>query len=295
MPEISAEGRTLIPIEPDQPLEEREEGVEGAPKVEVKPTPAKDGEPTLEVPEKYRGKSDQELLKILVDRDKTVGEQGTRLKKIEDDLEFRQRLAENLPPRVPDRPQWEPAPKKEEPPEDTFVDYGTLKRVVTDVISKHDEVRQARDQKRLIDMVSVAHEEGLTVMKGNKLFDGIENKTSMALFQAFKPYVDQGYDVSQYLRDPRTWEKTAKFIRFQNGEYEYLMEKETKKPMTTVPVRPVEGETPTYHQEESGGGGDNVRLDEKSRYLMKTFGLSEEEAMEGIKSTRDARRRGEIL
>lgn len=288
------EGRTFEKIESDQPLES-EDAVKEAPEKPETPTPAKDGELTLEVPEKYRGKSDKDLLKILLDRDKTVGEQGTRLKKIEDELEFKRLLNENLPRESGVRvPSWEPPPvKKEEPPEDEYVPYGTLKKVVAEAVSKYDEVRQARDQQKLIEMVSAAHQDGMDAIKGNKLLEGIEQKTSMAVFNAFKPFVEKGYDVSQYLRDPKTWEKTAKFIRFQNGEYEYLMEKDAKK-SSTVPVRPVEGETPTYHQEETGRDSDNVRLDDKSRYLIETFGLSEEEAMEGLKSTRDARRRGEI-
>ena len=284
------EGRTFEDIESDQPLE-REDADKEAPETPEKPTPVKDGEPEFEVPEKYRGKSDKDLLKILLDRDKTVGEQGSRLKKIEDDLEFRQRLEESLPPRRPET-KWEPPKKEEEPPEDEFVSYGTLTKVVTKALSKHDEVREAREKERLIKMVGVAHEDGMNAMKGNKLFDGIEQKTSMAVFQTLKPYVDQGYDVSPYLRDPKTWEKVAKFIRFQNEEFDYLV---PKKPSATVPVRPIEGEAPTYHAEESDRGGDNVRLDEKSRYLMKEFGLTEDEAMEGVRQTRDARRRGEII
>lgn len=251
-------------------------------------------------PEKYEGKSQEDLLKILVDRDRTVGDQGTRLKKVEDDLDFNKRMADlnrrdvpapvrdTEPPRQKDMPEYKP---------DDFIAFKDVEKLIGSAI--HDDRKKSivTSQEKLLNMVGIAHDEGLKTLKGKKIAEGIEQEVSEAMFEHFRPWVEKGYDVSNYLRDGTQWEEAARGVRFRRKEYNYLTDegkKEAPKTDDIKPMAPVTGESPGGRGAPSYGE-EPIRLSDHNKYVMDRFDLSEDEAEKGLREIRDARRRGEAV
>lgn len=302
------EGRTFHDAKPEDmsvitdPDVRKKLGLREAPKKEEDATLKDDGtkKEELKIPEKYEGKSQEDLLKILVDRDKSFGEQGTRLKKVEDDLDFNRRMAELNRQEAPAPVKKETETLKPEMPEykdDDFISFKDVKKLVGSAIQDDRKATQGISQEKLLNMIGIAHDEGMKSLKGKKIAEGIEQETSTAMFEHFKPLVEKGYDVSSYLRDPAQWEKAAKSVRFRREEYDYLTEgkKEDKKPEDDIsPMAPIKGEAPGGRGAPSYGE-EPIRLTDHSKYIMERFDLSEDEAEKGLREIRDARRRGESV
>ena len=308
MPDF-VEGRTFHDAKPEDmsvitdPDVRKKLGLREAPKKDDDATPKDDGtkkDDDLKIPEKYEGKSQEDLLKILVDRDKSFGEQGTRLKKVEDDLEFNKRMAELNRPEAPAPIKKETEPLKQDMPEykdDDFISFKDVKKLLGSAIQDDRKATQTLSQEKLLNMIGIAHDEGMKSLKGKKIAEGIEQETSMAMFEHFKPLVEKGYDVSPYLRDPAQWEKAAKSVRFRREEYEYLTDgkKEDKKPEDDIsPMAPIKGEAPGGRGAPSYGE-EPIRLTDHSKQIMERFDLSEDEAETGLRKIQDARRRGEAV
>ena len=152
-------------------------------------------------------------------------------------------------------------------------------------------------QEKLLNMVGIAHDEGMKTLGGKKIAEGIEKEVSEAMFEHFRPWVEKGYDVSNYLRDPVQWEEAARGVRFRRKEYDYLTEegkKDTPKADEIIPMTPVTGESPGGRGAPSYGE-EPIRLSDQNKHIMGRFDLSEDETEQGLREIRDARRRGEAV
>lgn len=242
--------------------------------------------------EKYQGKTADELVGMLEDQHTYIGKVTAERDKVKGDLEFGERIQHFT------KPEPEPVIGDEPKPDDegTDADYvsrGDLKSTINEAIKADRVVRQGETQQKLTTMATYAHEEGKAELEANpELYKGIEKETEMGVYQTLKPYLDAGYDVSGYLKDSKTWERVGRQIRFNRGEYDLLQRVDGKKrPASTQTVEPVEGEIPSAGRQDvtTSEKKGNVKLDAKGRYIADYFGLTEEEAIEGVKGVRKGR------
>ena len=247
-----------------------EEISQGQPPVaEPSPVPeaAPDATPTpqtsepVPVPEKFAGKSVEELAAGYLGLEKKLVEQGRELG------ELRARVPQYQP-----QPQYYPPPQTQVPmPE---FDYGKPEESVSRIVEAR--LEQERQQRAMYDVGRQATEAELNfniakeiaVSRNPRLYEGIERDVEAAAQVATRQW---GLNPA-LLRDPKTLDRIAANIRFERGEYDRF-----QKP-GVQPPQPSHSATPNLTRTAKAG----VELDDDSRRLAKEFGLSEQEAREII-------------
>ena len=280
---MGEEGKKLT--EPDQTVNTTGE-VQGAPP-----------EVSTDESKKYSEKTQEELVAMLKESEKTLQQKAAREKELQDTVTILQDV--NKPKQQPSTELYGEAAQQVQPivPEggaellDTdYLTVGETKKFIEQKLKADREVQQTAGRKRLITTAGIAHEKGKQSMRNNpELFKGIEKEVEKAILDTFNPILNQGYDVSTYVSDPETWDKTAKWIRFQREEYDYLKPSQRA---GIIPVLPVLGQTPNQTKIVPLQAGPTVKIEGASRTLMNAFGLDEEEAKKSIQEGR-RRARGE--
>lgn len=183
----------------------------------VAPVEPVQSQPTPPAPQKLEGKTPEELIAILQNRDEVIGRQGRELGQVREAVE--RLYAERSQPRE-DRPQGgEPKFK---------FDYEDPVKSVEEIVeARVAKEREAFKQSRLVDVATrttSAFMEGQESMKQNPhLFEGIEEQVKQGITQVYGPLAAQGQDVSQYLRNPKTWKYAAMAIRSEREEFDRLV------------------------------------------------------------------------
>jgi len=254
-------------------------------------TPVAGGDPVeggekFELPEHLKGKTPDELAKMVMDKETQIGKQSTEIgdlrtnaEKARDDLNYlrgaeeirrhqeSKRLAELETQRPePDKPKW----NYEDPVRS--VD----ERVDTRLRQEKEESFRSRVTAN-IGVARTSFTEGQKVMEQDKgLFEGIEEETRNAVFQYYAPYLQAGHDVSQQMRDPKAWRVAAQNIRLNRGEIDRI--KASPSPGIN-PVSPTDQEIPGSP---AGPGGPVGELDPEVKHIAESYGLTTKEAQEII-------------
>lgn len=211
---------------PDEPTGTPSAETPGAP---VEPTTT---QPTPPTPQKLEGKTPEELMAILQDRDKVIGRQGQELGQLREAVE--RLYAERSQPRD-DRPQGG------EPREPGFkFDYEDPVKSLDEYFErKMSKERETTRKERMTDLgvrTTAAFIRGRETMKQNpSLYDGIEETVGNLVTAFYKPQFEQGIDVSHHLSDPGVWETAAIALRVRRGELDKL-KPAARKGMTAEPA-----------------------------------------------------------
>lgn len=276
------EGRTLADIVDEEPVKD----IPADDDADVEEPDDVDVEDADVTPDSFEGKTADELKQILKKRtadvkkrDSVVGRQGNELDQLRreiSDLRERQAFTEGATqvPRVPaDEPFVDPLADTDD---DDYITAREAKTLLSKVLEQDRKALIASGRDRLIETAGTAHLEGKASLANIPVAKGIEAETEAVVVAAFKPRIMAGYDVSQYIRDPKTWKKAAEYVRFQRGEFNMLTQEALDSQSQTEPVPPFSGETPTGRKAFTGKPSAK-ELDARSKYIVSEFDLNEDE------------------
>ncbi len=221
------------------------------------------------LPEKFAGKSAEEIASHYLELEKKLGEQGREIGELK---------AQRVPQYQP-QPQWYPQPSYPPEPRVEF-DYGkpeeSVERIVEKRLEQERQNRATYEVQRQEQEARLNYESGKDVaVKGNpRLYEGIEPQVEQAIQMAYRQY---GLHPAA-LRDPRVWERAAQNIRLERGEFDRLTKPGVQ------PPQPSHTAVPNQTRTEARVG---VELDDDIRHLAKELKLSEQEAREIIEKERD--------
>ncbi len=233
--------------------------------------------PTTPVPEKFAGKSADEIAVHYLELEKKLVEQGRELG------ELRSRIPQYQPQFQPPPPQYYPQQPAQPEPRIEF-DYGkpeeSVIRLANQLVEKRlEEERQHRaafDVRRQEEEARVNYVAGReAALKNNpRLFDGIESEVDQLMQNGYR----QGGWHPAVLRDQKAWERAAVNLRFDRGEYDRI-----GKP-AVQPTQPSHIAVPNQTRPEARVG---VELDDDTRQYAKNWGISEQEARDIIEKERE--------
>lgn len=269
---------------------------------------------------KYEGKTAEELVTMLDERDKTIGEQGKRSgdadKRIQaleaaqqsDTVKDRQAKAGQRYEFPWDR--FQPVEGSQNPPgqgpaagvKPQGFDYEKPAESVERIYDR----KRAEEQKgqameaagRNVQTAYNAHEEGkrIAVKENPELFEGILDDVEDKIGNTYGPATKQGYDYSHILRNPDTWVAFAKNERVQRGDF-VVVPKDQIKEEILEPVKPGHTELPAGAKPPEGSD-ETVDLDRDDPEVQKIieagkkYGLKDEDIEQIVKDEQERQRRG---
>lgn len=172
--------------------------------------------PTL--PPKYAGKTPEELTRVLTEQERVIGRQGHELGQLRDAVErmWSERHGQQTPARPEQRGEPEPEFNYERP-------MDSVKAAIRGELSKAWEKLEQVRRNDVAQRTTVAFNEGREIMKHNPvLFAGIEDEVARGIASTLGPMAAQGQDVSDLLRNPRTWRYVALAIRDNRDELDKI-------------------------------------------------------------------------
>ena len=269
--------------------------------------------PPAPIAERLKGKTADELMKVLEEQEKTIG----RLGQEKGDLKGLREELDSLRGKVEERPsqqqlggygaQGQPSPDEwlrfmqsqvaqpaqpiaqEEVTPDFFADpYSASKRVVQGEVDKLRKEIQTQEANRYWREAqdSFTEGQGAALNSKNPLFKGIEGELSQAMWAA----VRNGMVRPGNLRHAKTWEAAATLLRYNKGDLANVY--------ATKPVSPVQTETPTHTKPELDDDDDAIEIGDGERETMKFFRtpggkqMTEKEAREIIQNEKKAAKQG---
>ena len=245
--------------EPKEPV--REPGV--VPDSTPEPSP----EPS-DIPERFQGKTPEEIIKMYVEAEKEKDRLGTEVGKLRgetDDVKntasYYQNMAQDLQVRLE---KGGAQPEGQAQPDIRF-DYDnplpSVEQVFEKKFKEYEGKRQKAEQERDYKDATVNYATGRNVaLKGNPdLFQGIEKQVEQGVWQAY-----QGKWVgSQDLRDAKTWENAARLIHMNNENYDRLVPPKVTPVSSTPTERPSTAKTELSEEE-----APNIELDDFGKELL---------------------------
>lgn len=281
-PDVSAPSLGEPTVGAAQAAREAEAVGTGAPATPAPQTPT--------LPEKFRGKSAEEIANayLEVEREKgRLADEAGRYRSYAEQLwaEKQQAIAE--------RQQYQPPPAPTAPPKPEEFDWERPAETVKQIVER--QVREqmggfmgAIQQARVAEVRNKAanswDEGASTIAKNQRLFEGIEDEVRSVVYQTYDPIVQRGGDASEYYRDPKVWETAAAMIRYKRGEIDRITGSGTPSKGMSAPTTEVPGGSRPSNQ------GSTIVLDEDTRALMREQGISEGEARDLIELGRKTRR-----
>ncbi len=243
----------------------------------------------ITIPEKFKGKSAEEIavayLEVEKEKGRLAAEQG-ELRRAVDYLVAERQARENVMRQQPAEP---PAPAVTQAPKVDFWDNPetavklAIEREGTRIVNEQlGHFVQALSQAQVasnFQRASQAHEQGKSIMsKETRLFEGIEKDVERMVYSSLRPLAEAGQDVSGQLVDPQTWKMAAAMLRYQRGEYDRLTPNVAKGGMT-----PTQTNTPsaTRPQEDE----EQVEVSPEDIQFARIAGLSEKQAREVAQET----------
>jgi len=197
-------------------------------------------EQQVETPEKYRGKSPEELASILQEQEKLMGRQAKELGDLRKQVEqFQSMMAQFAPqigigqppmgqmgfgiqPGVPDQfgqiPYYGGGVDGAELPPDEIPTVQDVDKLVEMKIQQREAERMAWEEQRRVMEASMYLNTGRenAIKRNPKLYEGIDQQVATTIYNSFL----SGAITPLQLADPQTWEKTALMVRAAMGEYD---------------------------------------------------------------------------
>lgn len=248
------------------------------------------------IPKEYEGKTPEELIQVLKDKETELGRRSTEIGTLRDDrdryrqdAEDQRRTAELIvqqpQPQTPagHDPYGRPlAPVT--PQEPRQFQYENADAEVRRIIQEEG----TKNQRQVIQAaVKTAWEEGAkafpvgrnaAIQKYPELLRGIEREVEDEVKNFYAPQAKQGIFVHQFVADPNTWKIAAENVRVRRGEYEIA-------PRKGPPVKSTPTETPTSGRTPLSEVTNTTELDwndPKVRQVMADSGMTKEEVRKVI-------------
>jgi hypothetical protein len=254
-------------------------------------------------PDKYDGKSAEELRQILGDQEKAMGKLSERMDNFKGDIDYwrtkaeafeRERQLYGQGSYMPRQTQYIEAQQPEIDPNAQFnwqkpVDM--IDQRVEQRLQERDIHAQARQVSQVIDEAKVAFGNGFeAAVKSNpKLFEGqdFQRKVADFMYQYYAPYAQQGIPVAHYVNNPRTWIKTAQNLRLDAGEYDSIV------PEQVNPISPTGTAVPDRGKMH-GDEPETVNFEDGATHMIdyfkrKGYVKGEEEAADMVREEREER------
>lgn len=259
--------------------------------------------------DRYKGKTAEELVKILGDKDRFISERGTEIgdlrtrvsaldasrkaDQVDDDEDY---FVPNYPQATGAYPQNQPAPAVQKDPEPTKEKWDfdnpeqQTRKIIREEIGALEGYKARQAFEFNVSKAKAAFKTGSTVIKRHKaLFDGIEKQTKDEVYRFYLPFVAQGQPVHEFLNDEKVWVRAGQNIRLSRGEYDRI------KPVAKVrPVPGVDTEHPDRVSPDRGGSAP-VNMDWESddvRLFMKESKLTKEQAEKTIRKMQEDQSKG---
>lgn len=241
------------------------------------------------LPENLKGKTPEELAKMLADKDSQIGKMGTELgdlrtksTKFEEDLNYL-RGVEAIRRQQEEKKRQEELEAQRPQPKEKPWNYENPVETVREVVGEEaQKIQEQAFKTRVAENIGTAKEafaEGQNAMKNpvdKNLYEGIEDQVRKAVFDYYAPALERGEDVSRFMRDPKAWKVAAQNIRLANDEIDRLK----PDPDAAInPPAPVDTGIPGAPQ---GGGAPTGELDPEVKNIADQYGLSYKEAAEII-------------
>lgn len=277
MAEPKTKGQPGEPVEPDpnDPTSRPEPGPE--------PKPGDSPAPTI--PKEYEGKSMEDVIKMVADAQKELGERSKEIGELRNNLAYSDQLRELAMQRTRE-PQ---AVQAEEPQPD----WNFEKPIESSREIARQEIAAARKQDQQYNVQRVREEAQSNYAEGRRiamqrnpaLYEGIEREAENAVYEGYQ----RGHAKLHDLRSPDAWDIVAKMIHLRDNRYDRLQ------PAAIQPVETVGGQLPTPARpgttEKPFTGLDYT--DREVQKMMDQYGLTKEDAEEIIKEEQEATTRGE--
>ena len=246
-------------------------------------------EPTVPpVPEKYKGKSAEELVRLL---EETESEGTRRSKQISDlraDLEYSESLRQRRAEQIQDQQVFSPGlpPKEPQFAWDYEKPVESTVTIAESIWQRREAERQSREaQTKAYEAQAFFAEGKRQAEKSNpRIFEGIEKEVDQVVYDSYRAGIIPLYE----LRNPETRVRAAQLIHLRDGKYDRLRP-------TIEPMKATATETPTSARVKEGG--QTVSLDTSEREvqdLMEQSGLTQKEAEEIVKSELELMEKGGI-
>ena len=260
-----------------------------APLESVEPTPAPTPEspqPTYEPPEKYRGKSIEDVIKMHSEAEKRLGGLGDELgkerkerEKTQNDLNYVATLYQSQQSQQVN--QQEPKPSNE-----VEFDYDNPHESMEKIVDKRfkhftENQKKEQQQQRYYEATqSYARGRSSSLKNSPELYAGIERKVETAVWNAYLAGMIPQWD----LGETKTWENAARLIHMNNEDWERIV------PPKTRPVSPTTTDTPGGMRSPSVGlPGEALEFDthgEEMLALAEKGGAKRDEFIKEVKARR---------
>lgn len=207
--------------------------------------------------DRYKGKTTEELIKILEDKEHFISERGneigdlkTRLDAIETSREAGQdddddnyfvpnqpQPSGGYPANQPGLGPQEPAPAVDKPSWDYDNPEEQTRKIIREEMGMLESVRARQAWDFNVTKAKGAFAKGFKYLKKHKaLFDGIEKQTKDEMYKFYLPFVQAGQPVHEFFADENVWIRAGQNIRLTRGEYDRLKITAKKKPVPGTPT-----------------------------------------------------------
>lgn len=220
--------------------EPKDEGLDASSEGQSSQTPG--DEQTPDIPDKWKGKSAEEVAKAYEELEKKLGNQANELGELRNtisyyDRQIQQQYASQQNPYGQSGQYGQGGfqqGQSDVPDDASFFDKPSesVRALVRKELFADQQQRKQEEMRRIAMDAYSNFEEGKRHMSRNKrLFEGIENEVASSIQQLFT--ASGGTIPPNKLRDPEAWELVARHLRFQRGEYDRIA---PSKPSPTAPV-----------------------------------------------------------
>jgi len=239
--------------------------ITGEPKTQVDEPAPQGGQPptTLEIPEKFKGKSLEEVAASYLEVEKELGRQRREAGELRQNAE---RLYYEL---LSKQAQTQPQPPQQEKTEGEFnweKPVETVEQIFDRKQAEREAIQANFTRQNAFQRAAYAHEQGRASMSKNpKLFGGIENEVERYVYNSLLPHVQRGEDVSSALLNPKTWEGAAALYWIDKGQHDRLS-------FATQPMSAQAGEIPSQTRQ-SQSSGEEIPITDDIREYAKAWGL----------------------
>jgi len=271
-------GQPADPVEPDPN--------DPTPQPEPGPEPKPTDPPAPTIPKEYEGKSMEDVIKMVTDAQKELGEKSKEVGDLRNNLAYSDQLRELAMQRSRET-------QTTQQPQEPTVDWNFEKPIesVEQIVDKRLAAREKKAQEHNVQRVreeaqsNYAEGRRLSMQRNPELYKGIEREAENAVYEGFQ----RGHAKLHDLRNPDAWDIVAKMIHLRDNRIERLQ------PATIQPVETIEGQLPTPAPpgttEKPFTGLDYTDRDVQK--MMDQYGLTKEDAEEIIKEEQEAIAKGE--
>ena len=243
--------------------------------------PSGEAQATPEIEPQYAGKTPQELVNIIKEKEKFIGQQSNeavgKVRSLEERLNYIQQAIESRPVQqapVEQRPQrqfdiTEPERYINETVDEKLTRFGSF-------LAQREAQREQRET-----IASIATGRKTAMKENPRLYEGIEGTVEQAIRMGLSQKIIDPMTAS----NPDTWEAVAQRLRLERGEYDRVVP-QAKKPMSATQTEAPNGRRSTTD--------DDIELTDEDRISAKQWGITEKEYVESVRRGRQMARKGEL-